>query len=153
MERTMKQATAFVALALLATGPAFADDKAEVTAAMEMWKVKLAEACTSDPDKILPLYANDGVLWGTLSTTIRSDRAGLQDYFAKACKALPKLTVEFKDPLIRVYGDTAINSGTYILSYEKDGKTVKLPARYSFTLVKRDGQWLIADHHSSTMPQ
>ena len=27
---------------------------------------------------------------------------------------------------------------------------VKLPARYSFTLVKRDGRWLIADHHSST---
>lgn len=30
---------------------------------------------------------------------------------------------------------------------------VKLPARYSFTLVKRDGRWLIADHHSSTMPK
>jgi uncharacterized protein (TIGR02246 family) len=154
MERTMKQATAFVALALLATGPAFADDKAEITAAMEMWKVKLAEACASDPDKILPLYAEDGVLWGTVSGKIRSDRAGLQDYFVAACKKLPKLTVEFHEPLIRVYGgDTAINSGSYTFSYEKDGEMVKLPARYSFTLVKRDGRWLIADHHSSTMPK
>jgi hypothetical protein len=71
-----------------------------------------------------------------------------------ACKTLPKLTVEFHDPLIRVYGgDTAINSGSYTLSYEKDGEKVKLPARYSFTLVKRDGQWLIVDHHSSTLPK
>jgi hypothetical protein len=29
----------------------------------------------------------------------------------------------------------------------------QLPARYSFTLVKRDGKWLIADHHSSAMPK
>jgi hypothetical protein len=28
-----------------------------------------------------------------------------------------------------------------------------LPARYSFTLVKRDGEWQIVDHHSSAMPQ
>ena len=148
----MKQAMPFLALALVIS-PALADDKADVKNAMEMWKAKLAQACASDPDTILPLYADDGVLWGTLSTTIRSDRAGLQAYFVNACKVLPKLTVEFKDPLIRVYGDTAINNGTYIFSYEKDGEMVKLPARYSFTLVKRDGRWLIADHHSSTMPK
>jgi uncharacterized protein (TIGR02246 family) len=154
MELTMKQAAALLVLALFAAGPVLADDKADVTAAMELWKTKLAEACASSPDKILPLYAEEGVLWGTISSKIRSDRAGLQDYFVNACKALPKLTVEFTDPLIRVYGgDTAVNSGSYTFTYEKDGQMVKLPARYSFTLVKRDGRWLIVDHHSSTLPK
>jgi hypothetical protein len=78
MEVTMKQAPAILALTLFAAAPASADDKADVTAAMEMWKSKLAEACVSDPTKILALYAEDGVLWGTISPKIRSDRAGLQ---------------------------------------------------------------------------
>jgi hypothetical protein len=54
---------------------------------------------------------------------------------------------------IRVYGgDTAVNTGYYTFSFEKDGATQSLPARYSFTLVKRDGDWEIVDHHSSAMP-
>ena len=53
---------------------------------------------------------------------------------------------------VRVYGDTAVNTGYYTFSYEKDGQTQTLPARYSFTLVNDDGKWLIVDHHSSAMP-
>jgi hypothetical protein len=60
--------------------------------------------------------------------------------------------VTFEDPYIRVYGDTAVNTGYYTFSYEKDGAAQTLPARYSFTLVKRDGDWQIVDHHSSAMP-
>lgn len=37
-------------------------------------------------------------------------------------------------------------------TYNKDGENKSLPARYSFVYVKRDGQWLIVDHHSSAMP-
>lgn len=152
----MKRSIATVlALTLTVIDPAAADDKADVAAAMNAWKENLATACGGGgPEKILPLYAEDGLLWGTISPTIRDDRAALEDYFVNACKKLPKLTVEFKDPLIRVYGgDTAINSGNYTFSYEKDGQPTRLPARYSFTLVKRDGKWLIVDHHSSTMPK
>ena len=142
-------------LALVMSSAAAADDKADVIAAMNAWKDNLAAACGGGgAAKILPLYAEDGVLWGTISSTIRDDRAELEDYFVTACTKLPKLAVEFKDPLIRLYGgDTAINSGSYTFSYEKDGQTAQLPARYSFTLVKRDGKWLIADHHSSAMPK
>jgi uncharacterized protein (TIGR02246 family) len=143
-----------VALMFAMSNAAAANDEADVTAAMNAWKDNLAAACGGGgAEKILPLYAEDGVLWGTISSTIRNDRAGLEDYFVNACQKLPKLTVEFKDPLIRVYGgDAAINSGYYTFSFEKDGQMTQLPARYSFTLVKRDGKWLIADHHSSAMP-
>lgn len=123
--------------------------KAEVAAATAKW----AEVFTDDnPDKILVLYAQDGVLWGTLSPKRRDTPGALRDYFVSAFKALPGHKVTFGDQLIRVYGNTAINTGYYTFSYVKDGETKNIPARYSFTYVKEGDRWLIVDHHSSAMP-
>jgi uncharacterized protein (TIGR02246 family) len=144
-------------VALLACGmtlPAWADDEADVAAAMNAWEASLAKGTTEDPGPILDLYAEDAILWGTISSKRRDDPNAIRDYFVNAYKALPGLTVTFEDPSIRVYGgDTAINTGYYTFSFEKDGATQSLPARYSFTLVKRDGAWQIVDHHSSALPQ
>ena len=120
-----------------------------VAAAVEKWATVLVE---NNPDTILALYAKDAVLWGTLSPTVRSDPAALKEYFVGAFKALPKLTVKFGDQLIRVYGDTAVNTGYYTFSYTKDGETRSLPARYSITYVKDGNDCKIVDHHSSAMP-
>jgi uncharacterized protein (TIGR02246 family) len=128
---------------------ASAGPKEEVEAATLAWGRALGE---DDPDKVLPYYAQDAVLWGTLSPTVRADRAALRDYFVTAFKVLPGLKVSFGDQLIRVYGDTAVNTGYYTFSYGNDGETKTLPARYSFTYVKNGGRWLIVDHHSSAMP-
>ena len=128
---------------------AWAGPKEEVAAAASTWAGALGE---DDPDKVLPLYSDDAVLWGTLSPTLRSDRAALRDYFVTAFKVLPGLKVAFGDQLIRVYGGTAVNTGYYTFSYVKDGEAKSLPARYSFTYVKIGNSWLIVDHHSSAMP-
>lgn len=121
----------------------------DVATATAKWGEVVAE---NNPETISALYAKDGVLWGTLSPTVRSDPGGINAYFVGAYKALPKLTVKFGDQLIRVYGNTAVNTGYYTFSFLKDGKTENLPARYSFTFVKDGDKWLIVDHHSSTMP-
>jgi uncharacterized protein (TIGR02246 family) len=139
-------------LAFVFAASASAGNKDDVFAAMEQWRQKLAEACAGKPEKVAALYARDAVLWGTLSATMRSDPAAILDYFAGACRKLPKLTVEFRESRLRIYGDTAVNSGSYVFSFEQDGAMKTLPARFSFMLVKRSGQWLIADHHSSAMP-
>jgi uncharacterized protein (TIGR02246 family) len=128
---------------------ALVEPKAEVAAATLAWGQALD---ADDPDKVLPLYADDAVLWGTLSPTVRSERAALRDYFVTAFKVLPGLKVAFGDQLIRVYGSAAVNTGYYTFSYVKDGETKNLPARYSFTYVKSGERWLIVDHHSSAMP-
>ncbi len=70
----------------------------------------------------------------------------------KAFVALPSHKVTFKDPFIRVYGSTAINTGYYTFSWVNEGQSKNLPARYSFTYVKRDGRWMIVDQHSSAVP-
>ena len=133
----------------LIAADASAGPKEDVAATIMKWGDTLGQ---NDPDKVIALYAPDAVLWGTLSPTVRADRAALRDYFVTAFKALPNLKVAFGEQLIRVYGTTAVNTGYYTFSYVKDGESKTLPARYSFTLVKDGEKWMIVDHHSSAMP-
>ena len=128
---------------------ALVEPKADVAAATLAWGQAIGGG---DPEKVLPLYSDDAVLWGTLSPTVRSDRAAIRDYFVSAFKVLPDLKVTYGDQLIRVYGNAAVNTGYYTFSYVKDGETKNLPARYSFTYVKNGEHWLIVDHHSSVVP-
>jgi hypothetical protein len=129
--------------------PALACPQEAAARAAEKWGTIFAD---NNPDTIMALYAKDAVLWGTLSPTVRSDPAALKAYFVAAFQALPKATVKFGDQLIRVYGDTAVNTGYYTFSYTKDGETKSIPARYSFTYVKDGNDCKIVDHHSSAMP-
>jgi len=139
-----------LSVVLMSLAPAaWAGPKEDVAAAASRWAQALGE---DDPEKALPLYADGAVLWGTLSPTVRADRAALRDYFVTAFKALPGLKVTFGEQLIRVYGTTGVNTGYYTFSYVKDGETKTWPARYSFTYVQNGDRWLIVDHHSSAMP-
>jgi len=128
---------------------AAAEPKDEVEAAAAAWAQAPGE---DDPDKVLPLYSSDAVLWGTLSPKLRSDPAALRDYFVGAFKVLAGLKVAFGDHLIRVYGNTAVNTGYYMFSYVQNGESKTFPARYSFTYVKDGDRWMTVDHHSSAMP-
>ncbi len=138
-----------VALVLLSTQTATAGPQEELATATQQWATLFAE---NNPDTIVPLYAKDAVLWGTLSPSVRSDPVAVKAYFVGAFEALPKATVKFGDQLIRVYGNTAVNTGYYTISYVKDGEAKSIPARYSFTYVKDGNDWKIVDHHSSGMP-
>ena len=152
MRSSVKTANAawVLGLVLLSVVPvASAEPKDEVAAAASSWAQALGQ---DEPDKVLPLYAADAVLWGTLSPSLRADRPALRDYFVTAFKVLPGLKVSFGEQRIRVYGATAVNTGYYTFAYTKDGDAKTLPARYSFTYVKSGDRWLIVDHHSSAMP-
>jgi hypothetical protein len=91
---------------------------------VDKWTTVLAE---NNPDTIVPLYSKDAVLWGTLSSTVRSDPAGLKSYFVGAFQALPKLTVKFGEQFIRVYGDTAVNTGSTRYSTQRTAKPNQSP--------------------------
>src|SRR5882757_5220361 len=152
MRSSLKATSAGFALSIillsLATA-ASAGPKEDVAAAAATWASALGE---DEPDKVLQLYSDDAVLWGTLSPIVRSDRSALRDYFVTAFKVLPGLKVAFGEQLIRVYGSTAVNTGYYTFSYVQNGEPKTLPARYSFTYVQNGDRWLIVDHHSSAVP-
>jgi hypothetical protein len=103
-----------LSIVLLSFAPiASAGPKEDVAASTLAWAQALGE---NNSDKVWPLYSDDAVLWGTLSPMVRADRAALRDYFVTAFKVLPGLKVAFGDQLIRVYGDTAVNTGYYTFS-------------------------------------
>jgi uncharacterized protein (TIGR02246 family) len=139
-----------LALTLSAVLPGRAATPAdEVEAATHAW----ADAFNSrDPARVLALYAPDAVFWGTVSPTLRTTPAEVADYF----KGMPdrlRARVTIGDHRVRVFGDVAINTGYYTFSNtEPDGTTTSSPSRFSFTYHKRDGKWMIVDHHSSRVP-
>jgi hypothetical protein len=53
---------------------------------------------------------------------------------------------------VQLFGDVAVNTGYYILNTHRDGALVLLPARFTFVYQRRDGAWLIVEHHSSARP-
>ena len=91
MRSSPKLASAALALCmvLLSFGSsALVEPKADVAAATLAWGQALGG---EDPEKVLTLYSDDAVLWGTLSPVVRSDRAALKDYFVSAFRFCPAL--------------------------------------------------------------
>ena len=136
-----------VCFALLPVAVA-ASDEDSIRTAYNDW-VKAVTGGTPDP--VVKLYDDKAVLLATFGPKPLVGHAQLHEYFVKLT-ALPKLRVETNESIIRIFGDTAVNSGLYTFSYEKDGKVVKVPARFSFTYRKVGDKWKIVDHHSSMVP-
>lgn len=126
--------------------------EAEVIAAMHAWGEGLMRGSAEDPASVTGLYAEDAVLWGTISRELCSTPAAIEDYFVGAYRRLPRIKVQFHDPRVQVSGYCAVNSGRYTFTYERDGQSAELRARFTFVLAKRRGRWLIINHHSSALP-
>jgi uncharacterized protein (TIGR02246 family) len=124
-------------------------EAAKITVIMQVWEQAFR---AESPENILSLYAEDAVLWGALSPLRRDTPTAIRDYFTEVFTLMER-KVTFIDPLIRVYGDTAVNTGYYTFSWIRDEKSETIPARYSITYVKRYQQWLIVEHHSSVKPE
>lgn len=143
-----------ILLALSLSGCAISDDRhgegvaADVSAATAAW---VTAYNSRDPARITALYDSEAVLWGTVSSSLKKGPAGVPAYFKDAGKR-PEARVAIVEEVPRVYGDVAVNSGAYTFTDVRDGKNVTNPARFSFVYRKREGRWLIVDHHSSRMP-
>jgi uncharacterized protein (TIGR02246 family) len=131
------------------TTPDTKSSAAEVQAATQAW-VEALNAC--DPAKLASLYDPEAVFWGTVSQQVISTPAGVRQYFERGCAAPARLQVSLGSPAVRVYENTAINTGAYTFTGVVGGQPRVFPARYSFTYRKREGKWLIVDHHSSSVP-
>lgn len=128
---------------------ALATDEKSVEAAYSDWRNAMS---SGSADAVVRLYDENGILHATFNPEPLVGRELIRPYFV-TLTALPKLRVEPIQSIIRIYGDIAINTGTYNFSYEQDGKLITVPARFSFTYRKEDGKWKIVDHHSSLKPE
>lgn len=145
-------ATSLLALTFAAGANAAADaagcapvTQPQISALFDRWNDSLR---TLDPDKVVANYAPDGVLLPTVSNNPRSTPAEIRDYFVKFLKGEPRGTIDKR--IIRIGCNVAQDVGTYTFKF-KDGTSVH--ARYTYVYEWVNGQWLIAHHHSSAMPE
>jgi uncharacterized protein (TIGR02246 family) len=129
--------------------PAAADTTADVEATTQQW---IAAFNRKDTKAIVSLYANDAVFFGTSSPTLRDNPDMVRDYF-KSLPTLGDAVITLGEHRIQLLGRTAINTGYYTRTSMQNGKEVKNPARFTFVYAKRDGKWVIINHHSSALPQ
>ncbi|PNG19017.1 SgcJ/EcaC family oxidoreductase [Streptomyces cahuitamycinicus] len=124
----------------------------QVLGLFEQWNAALR---TGDPEKVADLYAKDAVLLPTVSDQVRTDRAGIVDYFEHFLRNEPAGTKV--ESVVNVLDrDTVIDTGVYEfeLTDHDTGEKSAVKARYTYAYEKQpNGRWLIVNHHSSKMPQ
>lgn len=112
---------------------------------------------TRDPEIVLPLYAEDAVLWGTLAMETKIGREKIRTYFDwfldRASLSATPITCDFHN----LSPDIVIANGSY--RFALGGKSASDPvaktdARFTFVFKKHaeSGNWEIANHHSSKFP-
>ena len=121
---------------------------AQVIALGEVW---LHTVCGHDPGAVTALYANDGVLVGTVAQTVKQGHREIRKYF-NTFLTKENLCGEFQTHIVQRYRGWAVDSGLYVFQWEENGKRVTLPARFSFVYRKTPHGWKIANHHSSALP-
>ena len=149
MEYDRGKATPAAVAAAAPAAAAAAAPTGPVAAATVAW----VDAFNSrDPARVAALYDAEAVLTDTAEVKPRVGAAAIADYY-KAAAQRPTQRVALGERNIRVFGDTAIDSGTLTFFEMRDGQATTTPARYSLTYRNRGGKWLIVDHQSSPAPR
>lgn len=99
-------------------------------------------------------HPNAVVTWH--NAEVSRGREGIRSYLNRMLQGPNKVAASYKadvnvDELTILYGgDTGISFGSAVEHFKlANGKTLDLPARWSATLVKEGGKWLIANLHAS----
>ncbi len=122
-------------------------EKPEPPAIAEQWAAAFSKG---DLDALVSLYDEDALLWGTSASKMRKGPGAIRQYYDQLLKAFPGIRVSLAETSPRVYGDAAVNSGSYTMRRVlHDGRVNVTSARFTMIYVRRGEKWLIVDHHSS----
>jgi len=112
----------------------------------ERWNEALA---TGNPDAVTALYAEDAILLPTVSNKVRHNHEEIRDYFVAFLAKNPQGVID--EANVRFLADNlAINSGVYTFTFRNGDRVT---ARFTYLYRVVDGEWKIAEHHSSAMPE
>jgi uncharacterized protein (TIGR02246 family) len=101
-----------------------------------------------DPARLSALYDADAVLSDASEAKPRVGASAIADYY-KSARERPTQRVALGEHAIRLYGDTAIDSGTYNVFEMRGGEATVTPARYTLVYRQRGGKWVIVDHQTT----
>ncbi len=143
----------FLVLCLFATSCFATSSNQAVVDVYQAW-CKAIGSAKGNAAEVVKFYAPDAILLPTLSENVltNSKQGGMTEYFVGLTNQ-PNIKCTPEKLVTRVYTpDFASNTGLYEFSYTVDGKTKKIPARFTFYYEKFGNDWLIVNHHSSTVP-
>jgi len=142
---------AILPLLLVTTACSGYNDKTDKSAeiALNKWADAIA---TRNTDNVLKLYDEDAVLLATFAKKPITTQEARKVYFDNLLKK-KDLKVTIDELHTDREGDIALANGLYTFSYKDKGKTVKVPARFSFVFEEESNGWEIEAHHSSVQPK
>ncbi|MFF3847024.1 SgcJ/EcaC family oxidoreductase [Streptomyces sp. NPDC002328] len=125
--------------------------KKEIAALFDGWNASLR---TGDAETVADRYAKGAVLLPTVSNKVRTDRAGIVDYFEHFLQNKP-VGKKVRTIVSVLDENSAIDTGVYAftLTDPATGQKRVVEARYTYEYEKVGGQWKILNHHSSAMPE
>lgn len=128
-----------IAVMALAANQASAGPADEAAATIDRW---VAAYSANDLDTLVTVYTQDAILQGTSEPQINVGTQALRQYFKRLPGSGNKVTIQERRMVV-INDTTVLGLGFY---------TFRKPARFSFLVVKRGDGWLIAHHHSSSIP-
>lgn len=107
---------------------------------------------TRDADVMVAMFSDNAVLLPTISSRMRTDAAGIRDYFVSFLTNRPFGTVTESETTLGCNTATRVGNWTVRLTNPTTGVTSDVAARFSFIYTYERGQWRIAHLHSSLRP-
>ncbi|CAM9293343.1 unnamed protein product [Scytosiphon promiscuus] len=113
-------------------------DQKAVAKATVVWKNTVTLGTEDAPSMTAALYAPDAVFWGTASEEVRETPEQIYDYFDYFARLPGLRMVEYTPSSVRVYGQFAVQAGTYTFAWQAaDGSVVEKQARFRTTPAAR----------------
>lgn len=119
---------------------------AEIVALFDRWNRSLI---TGNADAVVANYAPNAILLPMTSNQILRNNEEKKEYFQDFLTNHP--SSEVKERAIQIGCNSAIDTGIYVLHYQKTGQ--KLIGRYNLTYQWDGNKWLISNHHVSIIPE
>ena len=138
-----------VAVILSFSSPVFAGPAEDANAVIDQWAALFS---ANDAAALVQLYSTDAVVLGTVSPTIAQGTDAVRAYFSRLPGSGNKVVIGERRTIV-INDAAVVSAGFYDFMPMRDGQPVPTPARFTFLVLKRDGRWLIAHHHSSFRPK
>ena len=135
--------TVGASLVLVSTS-AIAGPAEEASAIVDQWS---ATYSANDRQALVKLYAPDALLLGTTDQVATRGTEEIREYFVALDKGGRKNTIKERDVIV-LGPEAVVVAGFYDFACKEQNYEPR-PSRFTMVVVKRDGVWMIAHHHSS----
>ncbi|WP_193760226.1 SgcJ/EcaC family oxidoreductase [Bradyrhizobium yuanmingense] len=141
-----RQALTLCCLLALSITVAFAGPAEEANAVINQWSVTYS---ANDRDALVDLYAPDAILLGTTSPVISEGKEAIRRYFQELQGSGRKNTIVERRTIV-LSETSVVGTGFYNFARATENDAPR-PSRFTMVVIKRDGRWMIAHHHSSPL--